>query len=180
MAQIVIAYAGHNLDLVRVISDKIEALQGYTVFYDKHPTRGLLVGEDYETRINSEIDAARIVLGILDAETLEGHPYPVGECKRAFVAKKLFPIRVDGLAAGALPPEFNRLHSHDLTDEDGFGLDDVLAEVRRRLEPERHKTELARQDAAPIDWGVFIRQVRSLRRWSSAVCCALTSTRCKV
>lgn len=128
MADVFISYKAERRGAARHLS-KVLAGNGYTAWYDY----GLIPGENFESRLMTEIAAAKVVL-VLWCGMAVGSEWVQKEARFARQKDKYLPCWIE---TAKLPQEFAGAETIDLTNWDGAPrshvLDRLLSDVGRRI-----------------------------------------------
>lgn len=128
--RVFLSYAREDVELAQALAEALGA-DGHRVWWD----RRLLGGSDFAAAIERELAAARLVLVLWSAASVQSG-FVRDESTRAREAGKLLPVRIEDVP---LPLGFGSLHTLDLIGWDGDADDDACKalrdEVRRLLAP---------------------------------------------
>lgn len=128
MAEVFISYKSERRPAARYLS-KILSFNGFDNWFDY----GLIPGEDFEERLLSEINSAKVVV-VLWCRLSVSSPWVVREAQIARDRASLVPCWIE---ASSPPAPFDRDDIIDLTAWDGaprsYSLDRLLTDVGRRL-----------------------------------------------
>ena len=128
------------------------------IFYDQD----LNGGDPWRERLNIELDAAELVIGLWDKTTVRDSGFTIEECSRAADARKLIPVLVDELEIADYPLGLATLQTIDLTDDDdGESFTLLLRSVKQKLVPEKLRLERLQQDQALEKTGVRLQPLIS-------------------
>ena len=157
MAEIFISYAHHNKAKAQELAQGL-VNHGYSIFYDQD----LNGGDPWRERLNIELDAAELVIGLWDKTTVRDSGFTIEECSRAADARKLIPVLVDELEIADYPLGLATLQTIDLTDDDdGESFTLLLRSVKQKLVPEKLRLERLQQDQALEKTGVRLQPLIS-------------------
>ena len=112
MADIFISYKREDHQFAEDVKSRVEAW-GYTTWWDKD----IKSGENYVTRIRTELDAAKAIIVLLTSKAVkqdsdaEQDSFVLAEVSSAKRKKALIPVVVPPLQAADLPPPFNHMQT---------------------------------------------------------------------
>jgi uncharacterized protein DUF262/TIR domain-containing protein len=158
MAEIFISYAHHNKAKVQDLAQRLEK-HGYSIFYDQD----LNGGDPWREKLNTELDAARVVIGVWDEKTVKDSRFTIEECSRAAEVNKLIPVLVDELEVSGYPLGLATLQTINLADDadDGESFTRLLRSIKQKLVPEKLRLERLEQDKALEQTGVRLQPLVS-------------------
>lgn len=119
-----ISYAHEDRPLARKLAEALQARQ-LTVWWD----RDLAAGAEFAREIESQLQQARVVIGLWSAESVRS-PFVRDECSRALRAGKLVPVRIEEVE---LPLGFGQSHTLDLLAWDGDADDETIQQLAREV-----------------------------------------------
>ena len=128
-AKLFISYASSDRQLIVPLVDFL-CRQGWEVWWD----RRLEVGESFDRRIESELDAADCVVVVWSRASVASN-WVLSEAMMGFQANRLVPVALD--AKLSIPLPFNRVHAASLADWTGTpdhpALEEIAAGIRATL-----------------------------------------------
>lgn len=119
-----ISYAHEDRPLARQLAEALQARQ-LTVWWD----RDLAAGAEFAREIESQLQQARVVIGLWSAESVRS-TFVRDECSRALRAGKLVPVRIEEVE---LPLGFGQSHTLDLLDWNGDADDETFQQLAREV-----------------------------------------------
>ena len=127
-ADVFISYSHQNREVAARLADAIAA-QGLRVWWD----RDLVAGTEFAGVIETQLDAARVVLTLWSAESVRS-AFVRDESARALRAGKLLPLRIEAVE---LPLGFGQTHTLDLIDWQGDPQAENLLHLLHELQQRR-------------------------------------------
>jgi hypothetical protein len=109
MADVFISYSKADHDLALNLSALLEA-EGWSVWWDK----SLKSGDEYRDDIMRELAAARVVIAIWTAHSIESD-WVRAEAGRAKADGKLIPVKASALTYDDIPLPFGEMHTENIT-----------------------------------------------------------------
>ncbi len=104
MADVFLSYKSEDRHHVHALATRLEAA-GYSVWWDT----SLVAGETFRSKILEELTAASAVIVVWSAASVKSE-WVIDEADRAARAKKLVPLRLQGLDLTTIPPPFPQTH----------------------------------------------------------------------
>lgn len=119
VADVFISYAHDDFERAKVLAGTLAA-RGFSVWWDREAQRGIQAGDDFDIKIEDELEAAACVV-VAWSKSSRRSAYVRGEARAAQRLNKLVPIALDN----SHPPyQFSSIHTEDFSDWQGHIEDD--------------------------------------------------------
>ncbi len=151
MPDIFISYSHEDREQIALLAETLTA-HGFSVWWDADNQRGIKTGEDFDIKIEDELEASAAVI-VAWSKTSRRSAYVRGEARAAERLNKLVPISLDD---SHLPYQFSSTHTEDFNGwqgqtDDGWQRLVLQLEALKDAKPVPSEAAASSQsDAAPV------------------------------